>query len=474
MRMRSSRLLIEGRVIFGAMRVPRVVAALLVVLAISATAQAGPRGQWTRLPGTVINFAEPGLARTPDGVLHVIFTRRNGTKEDLVHLEVSPAGNVGADAVALAGWAAMSHPDLLRMPDGSLRAFFGGIRSTTPGETNNSMNTATAPAAGSPWTLKPGKAAQSTSAYATGVAGAGLAKDGTPISTWSGSPGLGFHYGIDPGAADGKIPQTGCCLYTPDIAVDSASGQAWVGFHSNESAGPGLFVNAIGPRGPQGGRRLAPGSVTGKSSIYPGNRAALTGRIGAGGVFLFLGQGYPTFKSLALWKVDAAKPQIVFKADRNKHANVAAAPDGRLWLMWEREGTIYAARSNKAATKVGAANALEPPSGGTVYRLNGEGSAGPLDLIANVQAGGQQGFWHQQVWPKLQLTASRKKAGLRSVITFRVLDAGDPVAGATVKTDAKTLRTSANGTATLTVGQSTRIKATASKAGYAAASVTAR
>ena len=132
------------------MRVVRVLAALLVVFAVSASAQAGPPGQWTRLPGTVINFAEPGLARTSDGVLHVIYTRRNGSKEDLVHLEVSAAGKVGSDAVRFGGWSAMSHPDLLRMADGSLRAFFGGIRSTTPGETNNSMNTATAPARGAP------------------------------------------------------------------------------------------------------------------------------------------------------------------------------------------------------------------------------------------------------------------------------------------------------------------------------------
>ena len=456
------------------MRVVRVAAAALTLLAVAATAQAGPRGQWTRLPGTVINFAEPGLARTSDGVLHVIYQRGNGTKEDLIHLEVSPAGKVGADAVALGGWATMSHPDLMRMPDGTLRAFFGGIRSTAAGETNTSLNTATAPAAGAPWTLKLGKAAQSTSAYAASVTGAGLAKDGTPISTWSGTPGLGFHYGISPADPDRAIPQSGCCLYTPEIAVDSATGQAWVAFHSNEDANPGLFANAIGPGGPQGGRRLAQGSVVGKSSIYPGNRASITGRIGSGGVYLFYGQGYPTFKTLALWKVDTAKPQIVLKADRNEHANVAAAPDGRLWLMWEQNETIFAARTNKTASRVGAANALKPPSGGTIYRLNGEGSSGPLDLIANLQAGGQQGFWHQQVWPKLSLTSATRTTGSGRTITFRVLDAGDPVAGATVKAGGKSLKTAANGQAILKLANSARVKATASKAGYAPASATVR
>ena len=173
----------------------------------------------------MINFAEPGLARTPDGVLHVVYTRRSGSKEDLVHLEVSPAGRVGAATVAFGGWSsAMSHPDLLRMPDGSLRALFGGIRTTNPGEPNNAMNTATAPASGAPWTLKPGKAAQAPYAYATGVAGAGFAKDGTPISTWSGTPGLGFHYGIEPTTADHDLAQSGCCLYTRSARTGRRAG----------------------------------------------------------------------------------------------------------------------------------------------------------------------------------------------------------------------------------------------------------
>jgi hypothetical protein len=432
-------------------------------LVVAAGAQAGPPGQWTRLPGTVINFAEPGLARTSDGVLHVVYTRRNGNKEDLVALEVSAAGKVGPDSVAVGGWATMSHPDLLRMPDGSLRAFFGGIRSTSPSESNKRLSTATAPAAGSPWTLKSGDVVQANSAYATSVAGAGLAKDGTPISTWSVSPGLGYHYGVNGGDPDRSIPQSGCCLYTPDVAVDSASGQAWVGFHSNESAGAGLFVNAIGPAGPQGGRKLAPGSADGKNSIYPGNRASLTGRIGAGGAYLFYGQGYPTFKTLALWKVDTARPHLVVKAERNEHANVAAAPDGRLWLMWEQSGTIYAGRTNKAATKLGAVNAVKPPSGATIYRLNGEGSAGPLDLIANMSGGGGQSFWHQQVLPKLSLIGSR--SGTK--IVFRVTDAGDAVAGASVKAGGKTLKTNARGTATLANAPKGRVKATAAKATYA-------
>jgi hypothetical protein len=439
---------------------------VIALLAVAAPAAGGPPGQWTRLPGTVVNFAQPGLARTSDGTLHVVYTRKNGTKSEIAHAAVSAAGNVGSATVAIGGWSAMSHPDLLRMPDGSLRIFFGGIRSTNPGETNNAMNTATAPASGAQWTLQPGKAAQAVYAYATSYAGAGLAKNGTPISSWAGTPGLGFHYGVDPSTPDGKIPQSSCCLYHPDVGVDSASGQAWIGFTSNENATPGFFVNAIGPGGTEGGRKLAPGSLSGKDFVQPIGRTPITGRIGAAGVFLVYGQGYPTIKKIAVWKVDSAKPQLVVNASGAKHLAVAAAPEGRLWLMWDLNGKIYATRTNHAATRVGPTTTIGPPGSKSVYELDGEGSAGPLDLVAN----DGQSLWHQQVWPKLQV--SGKRAG--KTIVFTVADAGDPVAGAKVKAAGKTLTTAANGRATLAKAPPGKVKASATKAGYTAASTTVR
>src|SRR5262245_50625645 len=447
----------RGRVVIGA----GVVAAAVAVT----PAAGGPPGQWTRLPGTVVNFAQPGLARTSDGVLHVVFTRKNGARSELAHATVSAGGTVGATSVALANWASMSHPDLLRMPDGSLRVFFGGIRSTNAGETNNAMNTATAPASGAQWTLQPGRAAQALYAYATSYAGAALAKNGTPISSWAGSPGLGFHYGVDPSAPDGKVPQSGCCLYNPDVGVDSASGQAWIGFTSNEKATPGFFVNAIGPGGAEGGRKPAPGALTSGNFVQPIGRTPITGRIGAAGVFLAYGQGYPTIKTIAVWRVDNGD-RFMLRANGAKHVGLAAAPEGRLWLFWDIGGKVNATRTNRAFTRIGPLTAIKPPGSGSVYELDGEGSAGPLDLIAN----DGQGLWHQQVWPKLLI--SGKRAG--KTIVFTVADAGDPVAGATVKAGGKTLKTAANGRAVLAKAPSGRVKAAATKAGYAAASTTVR
>ena len=254
------------------------------------------------------------------------------------------------------------------MPDGTLRVFFGGIRSTNPGETNNAMNTATAPASGAPWTLKPGKAAQATYAYATSYAGAGLAKNGTPISSWAGTPGLGFHYGVDPSASDGKIAQSGCCLDHPYIGVDSASGQALDRLYLKRDREPWrLRERHRGPGGPEGGRKLAPGSLTGKNFLQPIGRTPITGRLGAGGVFIAYGQGYPTLKTIAVWRVDTGKPQLVLKANGAKHVSIAAAPEGRLWVMWDVSGKIYATRTNHAATRVGPPSTLGPPGSKSVY-----------------------------------------------------------------------------------------------------------
>jgi hypothetical protein len=252
--------------------------------------------------------------------------------------------------------------------------------------------------------------------------------------------------------------------------VDAASGQAWVGFTSNETATPGVFANAVGPGGPAGARRLAPGSTKGKSFAQAIGRTPISERIGAAGVFLAYGQGYPTFETVAVWRVDSAKPQLVVKASDAKHVTLAAAPEGRLWLVWDRGGAIYATRTNHAATKAEPLSTLKPPGSRSVYELEGDGSAGPLELFAN----DGKGLWHQQVRPRLQLSASSKSAGAGRTITFRVLDAGDQVAGATVKAGGKSLRTAANGTAVLKQAARAAVQATATKPGYVSASASVR
>ena len=96
-----------------------------------------------------------------------------------------------------------------------------------------------------------------------------------------------------------------------------------------------------------------------------------------------------------------------------------------------------------------------------------EGCVGREDQDDWLLVNDGSGFWHQQVQPRLQLSATSRKAGKGRVVTFRVADAGDPVAAATVRAGGRTPRTSAKGTATLRQARSVRVQATASKTGFA-------
>ena len=86
--------------------------------------------------------------------------------------------------------------------------------------------------------------------------------------------------------------------------------------------------------------------------------------------------------------------------------------------------------------------------------------------------------WHTQILPGLTLVASKPKArrGGRVSLSFRVLDAGAPLGGVKVKAAGRTATTAANGRGSLTVARGKRrsVKLVATRAGYAADSVTVR
>jgi hypothetical protein len=362
---------------------------------------------------------------------------------------------------------------VLAAPDGSLRAFFGGIKSTEPGNTNNALNTATAPADGSSWTVVPGRVSGDSNAYVSPT-GAAVTKDGGFVEATTSTFGLTFHYGLTQTTPTVEVPGN-CCYYQPGIAVDSVTGQTVLAWYSNESptqtgaaAGSGMFLQEISPAGLVGARKLAPGSATadGKSAISTSYRAAVTSRIGAPGVYFVYGVGYPTFTKVALLRFGSAKPVFQIAAAGNQASNVAVGPEGRLWLFWKHGTTIVVTRTNKAATALEPLTALAPPPGtDTIWNLDGNGALGPLDLVANVSTS-DEAFWYRRVLPRLSLHGSALGQGQAR---FVVTDAGDPVPGAKIAVRGRTLTANGSGVATakLPLGRAT---AKASKAGYIGAS----
>ena len=128
-----------------------------------------------------------------------------------------------------------------------------------------------------------------------------------------------------------------------------------------------------------------------------------------GGVF----SAYPPDVS-KVWLLRFGGPRKavpVPKGARALTAGVAAGPDGRLWVFYGNEQQTFVTRTNKAVTAFEPVQTLKSPPGTVQYfRLEGEGSAGPLDLFADVTIDGttKDGSYHTHVFPLLSLSVAKK------------------------------------------------------------------
>jgi hypothetical protein len=177
-----------------------IVAMGVVVAAIAApSATGGGPGVWTQTSsGQQQNIDEVGLARTGDGVLHIVWLRQNGSNEDLVHSAVSPSGaTVGGPVPIVSGWAGVTNASLVVGGDGTLRVLFSGLRSAdiTDPYASGTVYSATAPAAGTSWALA-GEGAAHSSAYASDLVGAAVAGDGSIVTDWATTFGTQVHVGL--------------------------------------------------------------------------------------------------------------------------------------------------------------------------------------------------------------------------------------------------------------------------------------
>ncbi len=133
---------------------------------------------------------------------------------------------------------------------------------------------------------------------------------------------------------------------------------------------------------------------------------------------------------------------------------------------------IFAARSNRRATRFGAAvSAGRAGKAEAAYRLDASAApGGGLDLLGNFNDGVSSitATYYRRIVPGLTLRAAPKKVrkGERTDVRFTVLDAGDPVKGATVSAAGKSGKTNAKGRVELTLKSRRAVKAKATKKGY--------
>jgi hypothetical protein len=457
---------------------------LLATLALPAGALGGKPGTWTRIHAGNASTAEPGLARTGDGALHVVWQRASGPlREDLVHQAISPAGALLASpTVVTQNWQAINGHVELVATGAELRAFWAG---TTAGPLSGPIVTATS-TGGSAWSAPSAvTAANKMGAGAPGI-GAAVTPTGTVVAAQGdAAPGTNmFHVGVG-GGTDVTYETGGCCAYHPDVTADAVSGQLVLGWFSNAAGRRGLWTQTISAAGLVGAPAGVPGSSAnnGASAVEPAQRTAISGRIGAGGVYVAYGSGFPAFESVNLLRVGGS-PVVVARGSGIAHVGLAAAPEGRLWLFWSQGDRYLATRSNRKATRFGTATRLSLPADGSdTYGLYGEGSLGPLDLIAHAGSGSAIPDWHTQVLPRLSLvvsgssftrgTGARRRTFRR--LKLRVTDAGDGVSGARINLAGRSVTTDARARATLVLPSTgKRVAAKATKTGYTAAATNVR
>lgn len=400
-----------------------------VALAAGAVSTAPAASPWSRISGPAQPGSQLGLARTQDGVLHVIWNR-GATPTSIFETRLSAAGTPAGTSTVATGWNGNGGLALLVMPDKTLRLFASGT---------GGINTFTAPAGGRNWSLQRGIFWGTAIAEAAGVIGATLTKDGQPVTAWSGNAAEG----VPPAS----VPQSGYQggMTESHLATDAASGAVVLEGETNSGQG-GVYVQQILPS--RGAHVLLP-------PIWKDFGDGVSGRIGAPGVYVAYADG----TAVRLYRYGGASKTIARGAYWS--ATTCAGPEGRLWVAWaDHSNGLFVTRSNRAASAFEPVQKLRAPSGPGLSFLQCEGSTGPADLFAD-----NGGFFHTHVLAQLSLSAK----AARTKVTISARDAGDPVAGVTVSIGGKHLKTDAHGLVSLALRPGS-YSATATAAGYAPAS----
>jgi hypothetical protein len=404
------------------------VAVLAAIAAAAGSAGAAGSG-WSRISGPAQPGVQLGLARTADGVLHVIWNR-GATGTTIYETRLSAAGKSLGTSTVASGWNGNVGLALLTMPDHTLRLFAAGT---------DGIHTFTAPAAGKHW------AADSTApwggpvAEASAVIGASLTKDGQPVTAWRGNAAEGL--------PPASIPQNGYegGMGESFLSSDAATGAIVLSGETNAGQG-GSYVQQVLPS--TGPKVLTPPLAKDWS-------VSSSGRIGAAGVYTANADG----KNVRLSKYRGSTKTLATGAYLS--ASVCAGPQGRLWVAWgDATDGLFVTRSSRGVGAFEPVQKLRGPSSNGLSYVQCEGSTGPVDVFANDGTG----FWHTHLLAQLSVHAN----AAHGKVTVSVRDAGDPVAGAAVSVGGRHLKTGASGAVTLTLRPGS-YSASASAPGYATA-----
>ena len=354
-------------------------------------------------------------------------------------------------------WALIAQDPMI-FAVGSTRyiAFAGDREKSNADPYNASVEDYATSTDGKAWTLGTGSLMHSPVSGSSGTAA--IDDGGQPLTAIATGTGVTFHVGVDAAnrpasGSDDTTGSSGNSPGTPGVARDAKSGAVWAVWSSGDGGAhkDGVWAQQVLPakgallRGPQSS---AANGTTAFSVAQDLSAAART----SGGVYT--GYVTPARRSVAIWKLGAAKPLATF-SDVAGPTTVVVTPalSGRIWAYWEDGTGWHATRSNKAATKFGPVTNLTLPKGDSSDAfIAGTGPAGPLESLALLTTGSNNfEVVARQVLPRLSITVSPGSVKAGHSFTATVTDAGDPVAKAVVHFGSRSAKTSAKGKVTVKV-----------------------
>ena len=446
----------------------------------AARAAAGVGGPWVTLAPANLGITQPDVIRDGNRLV-VTWSRYDGSERSVrARLLTLGARLASSTRPVVTGWLAVIDDPKLVRHDGDLVSVFAGIRSSSPGDPYVGPAVHSSSDHGLGWDLEPGSLSQTTAAGNAQSIDVVNAR-GEPLFAMGGfGQHVIMHRGISASSPastpDFFTTDSDCCPATfVSLANDARTRQtwaAWFALGASDPADAGVFAQKVWPR-PNGALHHAPGTAAGGGSLNPGLPVALASRTG-GGVWAAYSVGSPIARTIRLWQVGTNR-RVDIRAGQFSVLALAAAPGGRLWVMWHplSNDTIRATRSNRAATRFGPIRTIRIPggSGGQLNTVSLEGSAGPLVIVAASQppGSGSNGLYATRVLPKLSLSLSKGRIS-KGRVTATVRDAGDAVQAARVTFHGRTFTTNARGKVTFRVAPGVpdgRYVVAAAKPGYA-------
>ncbi len=428
-------------------------------------------GIWTAVSaGMTAESPAPALWVAPNGLGWDVYPRQVGPNNFTYEaVQIGAGGSVThgpADIFPGAHWGSLQFgPTLLGAGSKPLLAF-SGQRGTSGPYSRGCVYGAlggTSAWAVQPWTLSfncvnPVSAAAESAPNAKVLAAA-----------WPGGSGINYRVGVSPvipaTSDDSHIALTKATAGQTGMTNDQLGNGhfyvAWTQVFSTPAGNDGIYVKDV----TSGTTRKAPGTgtVTSSTDFPVVARLAIVNRnVKSGGVYLaYCANKTPC--SLQLWKAGTAKALPVPSSANAYGVSLAQGPAGRIWVAWynSQSNRVFVTRTNKAATRFGAVRSYATPC--AEFGLLGLGGSplAKLDIglscVNNAQLKDEQ--FITQVLAGLTLgfpgTVHVGTSGV--TVKFTVTDAGDPVAGATVKVAGKAATTNAAGQAFIKLPASTRL-----------------